>query len=631
MAKITPRDANNTVVVKTRSDSNAQKPMAWWKAKTKEELASQVLGTASWLKEQQQYRYRQAAIWSRLYSNYPLYGWAGSHLNKMQLGSSLPSDRPTFNLVQSCVDTLVSRITQSKPRPMFLTDNGDYKQRKLAKQLNNFIAGEFHQCKAYELGEDRLRDSMVLGTGILKVFEHEDRVRVERRLLTELMVDPNDALYGNPRQLYELQLIDRAMLEEMFPGNQGKISRAEQAYPDNSGDSQKTLADQVMVVEAWRLPSSKKAKDGRHVIACTAGILIDEPYEKQRFPFSMTSYAKRMLGYWGQGIPERQMGTQSEINKLLITTSAAINLTGVPRVFVEEGSKVVKAHLNNQIGSIITYRGTKPIYEVAPCMPQEVYAEIDRLIQRGYQSEGVSSMSAGAQKPAGLNSGEAIRNYDDLQTDRFASTQKEYANGYADLAYLIFDAACDIAKRTGKYSTVYPNKNGAKQIDLPEISDELKESMVIQCFDSSALPKEPAGRLQKITEMIQSGMLDIAEGRRLLDFPDLDQVEQLANASEERILQALDKIIDEGKYTAPDPFMDLALADKLSVQYYNLYMACKLEEDKAELLRTFNTQCKVMMSAAQAAAQPQIAQPLAAPEPRPVSELVPNVPVPGVA
>lgn len=626
MPKITPRSSESTIIVKTQAGPKATRPQAWWKAKTDAELTNQVLGTAGYLKEQQQYRYRQAALYSRLYSNYPLYG-AGMNIAKMNISSNLPSDRPTMNVIQSCTDTLVSRITQSKPRPMFLTDDGDYKQRKLAKQLNNFIAGEFYQTKAYELGADKFRDSCIFGSGVLKVFESEDKVKVERRLLTELLVDPNDAMYGHPRQMYELALVDRSVAEEMFPNDYGKIDKAEQAYPDNSADSQQTISDQIMIVEAWRLPSSKEAKDGRHVIVCSTGKLIDEAWEKPRFPFSIDHYSKRMLGYWGQGVPERLTGIQMSINKLLITMDRSINLCAVPRVWVDDGSKVVGAHFNNEIGMIGKYRGTMPHLEPGSTgLAADVYNQLDRYVKYAFQQEGVSELAATSQKPSGLNSGEAIRNYDDIQSDRFATTSKMYNASYEDLAYLVFDKACDIAKRTGKYKTVYPNKNGAKEIDLPAIEEIEDQQFIIQCFDSSALPREPAGRLQKITEMVQSGMIDIKEGRRLLDYPDLDQVEKLANAAEERILMILDEIVEEGKFTPPDPFMDLQLALTLSVQYYNLYSAAKLEEEKAQMLRDFNSQVKDLLQEAMQPppqAMPQ-GQPQAIPQPLPVSDLMPQ-------
>lgn len=242
-----------------------------------------------------------------------------------------------------------------------------------------------------------------------------------------------------------------------------------------------------------------------------------------------------------------------------MTISQAINLVGVPRVFVEDGSKVVKAHLNNQIGAIVTYRGTKPQYEVAPSMPADVYAQLQRLIDYAYQQSGISALAASSKKPAGLDSGAALREYDDIQSDRFATLNKRYDNLFIDLADLIVDKAADIASRDGKYQTVYPNRNGTKEIDLPAAKDLTKNPFIIQCFNASALPRDPAGRLQKVTEMIQAGMVTLSEGRRLLDYPDLEQNEKLANSGEERILQYLDEIVENGKYTPPDPFMDLPL------------------------------------------------------------------------
>lgn len=628
MAKVTPRKDNNTIVMKTQEGKKPVKNQGykWWLAKTKEERANQLISTASWLKEQQQYRFRQAAIYGRLYGNMPLYNFAG--LNKANLNSSLPADRPTMNIIQSCVDTLVSRITQSKPRPVFLTDNGDYKERNLAKQLNQFIMGEFYQTKAYELGETCLRDGGVLGDGLIKIFENADkRVALERVMPTEILVDHNDGLYGDPRNLYQFKLVDRSVILDLFPEKASKINSAEQAYPDGGGESQMTTSDQIMLVEGWRLPSSKESDDGFHMIACSAGDLFEESYTKLSFPFVKLPYSPRILGFWGQGLAEQLMGTQVEINKILSTISTSINLVGVPRVFVEDGSKVVSAHLNNSIGSIVKYQGTKPSYEVAPCVPVELYTQLERLIQFGYQQSGISALAATSQKPSGLNSGEAIRNYDDLQTDRFATLVKRYERFYIDLAYQIIDKAKEIAERDGSYQTVFPNKNGIKEIDLPQ-AEMLENPFVIQCFNASSLPRDPAGRLATVTEMMQGGLIDPQEGRRLLDYPDIEQDDKLATASEERILQILDDIIDSGKYTPPDPFMNIELAEKKVTQYYNLYSTANLEEKKEQMLRDFFTQLQDLKNEAMAAMpQPiQPGQPQAVPQAPPVSDFLPTVP-----
>jgi hypothetical protein len=627
--KVTPASGpKSKVTFKTTPQNEASTLAQWWLEKNDNKAAAQMLTTAAYLKETQQYRYRQAAVFARLYGNHSLYSFAGNNMAKMDMATGLPQDRPTFNLIQSVTDTLVSRLSQNRPQPVFLTDNSDYKQRNLAKKLNNFLQGEFYRTKTYELATTVLRDACVEGTGVLHVYETPDnKVGVERVLLTELLVDPNESIYGEPRQIYRIKLVNRDVIKANFPHMADKIDEAVTAYPDNSADSAKTVSDLIMVVEGWHLKSGKDANDGRHMLACSAGMLLDEEYTKDSFPFVFMHYAPRLLGFWAQGVAEQLMGTQMELNSILFTISRAIKLVGVPRVFQEEGSKVSSAAHNNEIGVIVKYRGTKPSYEVAPSNAPELYAERDKLIAYGYQQSGVSSLQASAQKPQGLNSGEAIRSYDDISTDRFASLSRRYDNLFIDLAYQIINLAKDIAERDGTYSTVYPNKNGTREIDLPKAA-LVQDTFVIQCYTQSSLPKDPAGRLQKVTEMIQAGMISIQEGRRLLDYPDLEQIEKLANAGEERIFQILDDIVESGKYTPPDPFIDLALATQLTVQYINLYGSAKLEEDKMQKLRDFYSQVQAIKQAATPPAMPPqgaVNAPQATPEPLPSSPLVPNV------
>lgn len=618
------------VTMKTSATNSASVMSQWWLESDSNKASNQVLASAAYLKESQQYRYKQTATYARLYGNQSLFSFAGQNITKLDQTFGLPAERPTFNLVQSVSDTLVSRIAQNRPAPVFLTDNGNYKQRTLAKKLNNFILGEFFHTKAYEKGAIALRDALVTGTGVLHVYEGQDsRVEIERVLQTELLVDPNEAMYGDPRQLYRLKLVDRKVLEEAFPKFKAKISIASKATPDNSADSSKSVADLVMVVESWHLKSGKKAKDGRHIIACSAGNLLDEDYTKDRFPFTFLHYSPRLLGFWAQGVAEQLMGTQMELNSVLYTISKAIKLIGVPRVFVEDSSKVTSTSFNNSIGTIVKFRGTKPEYEVTQSNASDLYAERDKLISYGYQQSGVSALQASSQKPQGLDSGEAIRSYDDISTDRFASLSRRYDDMFVDLAYLIIDKAKDITELEGSYSTVYPNKNGTKEIDLTK-ADLVDDEFIIQCFTQSSLPKDPAGRLSKITEMIQAGMISIQEGRRLLDYPDLEQIEKLANAGEERIFQILDGIVEDGKYTPPDPFIDLQLATTIVTQYVNLYASVKLPESRMSMLRDFFSQVQDIKTAAMPPPMAAPGQapnaPQAAPQPLPQSPLIPNGP-----
>lgn len=622
-------NGRTTRIYKTQEDGQlGTKGYRWWEEKDTEARAKQLVATVAYLKNAQQFRQRQAAQFARLYGGQSLYSFVGSNLSKMDQISTLAPNRPTYNLISSVTDTLVSRLTQSRPQPVFLTDNGDYKERNLAKKLNNFISGEFYRTKAYEVGEFILTDALVQGTGCLKVLEGMDnKVAIERVLLTELFVDIQEAAFGDPRRLYQVKLMDRTVLEEMFPKNKKNAADSPKAYIDSSAQTAQSVADLVMVVEGWALPSAPDAGDGYHVIACQEGNLFAEPYKKEKFPFVFLHHKKRQLGFWSQGVSESLMGTQLVLNSLLDTISKSIQLFGVPRIFVEEGSKCNKANFQNKIGVIIPYRGTPPIFSVSQSNAQEMYEERARLIQFGFEQEGLSMLSATSQKPAGLNSGEAQRVYQDINSDRFAALERRYTNFYVDLAYQIIDKAMDIANREGKYTTIFTDRRkGTKEIELPEL-DILKDPFVIEAFVQSSLPKEPAGRLQKVTEMIQSNMITIQEGRRLLDFPDLGQIETLANASEERIFAYLDNIIDEGVYEGPDQWMNLEKATEIVTQYINLYSTCKLEEEKMQMLRDFFAEIQDLKMAMMPPPMPQdmgaIQNQLAVPQPAPQSPLLP--------
>jgi len=624
--KIKPeKDPTKKIKVKTNiTPGSSAMGCDWWNSSSDRELSDKLLSTVEYLKAQSQQRTRNAALFARLYGNHPLSG-IGGMTTKLTQVNTLPIDRPTMSVITSGVDTIVSRLTINKPRPIFLTDNSDYKQRTLAKQMNNFILGEFYRNKAYELGRQVLRDASVIGTGFIKVLSSQDNlVKFERKLLTEVYFDETDAYYGYPRMLYELKLMDRSVLNEYFPNQSKIIDRAGNATVDRSSDSTKTIADVVMAVEAWRLPSGNEADDGLHVVACDSGILLQEKWTRQCFPFVKINYADRMVGYLGQGLAERGMGTQMGINQLLQTIHRSINIAGTPKVLVEDGSGVVKAHINNEIGAIVTYKGTPPQFITNQSNQPELYQQLERLIRFFYEQEGISQLSAQAKKPAGLNSGIALREYDDNQSERFNYLQQQYEQMYVELAYQTIWTASDICERTGSYSTVYPNKDGVKVIELPK-AKELDDTYVFQCFDMSSLPRDPAGRSAKIVELMQAGIYTQDEGRRLLGFSDTEQIDKLKGATEERIFKILDEIVETGKFTSPDPFMNLDQAEQRAVQYYNLYASVGLPPDRLEKLRNFISRCQTMKKQMMAAMQPPAPpiDPLAVPEPAPTSEMMP--------
>lgn len=577
----------------------------WWLAQNDKDLCDQLLSTTEFLKRQNQMRVRQASVFTRLFSGKPLYNYLASNAT-LDNSNQLPIGRPTANVTYSCIDTIVSRISQDRPKPTFLTDAGHYKERRLAKEANQFIFGELYRTKAYDLGAFQLRDACVLGNGFIKVFRKDQKVSLERTLETELLTDYNDAYYGNPRQLIQMKLVDRSVFQELFPDKFDMIASATHGNVDNTPKSTETIADQFIIAEGWHLPSGDMATDGRHSIVCSAGTIADEVFKKHKFPFAKVGYNPNVVGFFAQGLAEILMPTQMELYRTLIVASQNIELMGVPRVLVEEMSKILETSFNNRIGSIIKYRNTAPEFVNAQANNPEIYSYIQWLIQNAYQMSGISALSAGGEKPAGLNSGESIREFDGLQQDRFAALAKRYQNVYPDLSYLMLDEAQEIVEETGKYTTVFPGKDGTREVDFKQIG-LLKDTYVIQCYEESSLPKDPAGRQSKLSEMLAAGEISQSEFRRLSNFPDLEQSDQLAAALEERILSNLDSIVDGEKYKAPDAFIldPTDLATTLTVNYINKYAVTDIENSKMEKLYNYFSQVQTLKAKAAPPPQPQ--------------------------
>jgi hypothetical protein len=577
---------------RSKKSKSTERIYKWWLADTENDLCAQLLSTNAFLKRFDQMRVRQASVFARLFSGKPLYNFLASNAT-MDNSNQLPIGRPTANVCYSCTDTLVSRLAQDKPKPTFLTDGGVYKQRRLAKDANAFIQGEFYRLKTYNMVDLQTRDSCMLGDGLIKVFPRDGKVRAERTLPIELHVDYNDAYYGDPRMLIQDKLVDRSTFMELFPDKIDMIDGATHGNVDNTPKSTETVSDQFIIAEGWHLPSCEGAKDGRHVIVCSAGVILDEDYDKMRFPFAKLGYNPNAVGWWSQGLIEILMPTQMEIYRNLIIASQSLELMGVPRVLIDEMSKILETSFNNRIGSIIKYRTNKPEFVNAQANHPEMYQWIQWLIQNAYQMSGISSMSAGGNTRPGLNSGEAIREYDAIQEDRFTYIASRRQAVFQDLSELIIDTATDIYEETGKYTTVSVEKNGIREVDFKQIG-LLNDTYRIQIFEESSLPKDPAGRQAKLSEMRADGEITQQEFRRLSNFPDLEQSDQLSFALEERILCSLDKIIDEGAkgFDPPDVFMldPSDLATTLTVQYINKYAVTDLEESKMQLLRNYFTQ-----------------------------------------
>lgn len=596
----------------------------WWNL-SKEEAHEGVFSAVAFLDKNQSYVNDDFLRYAKLYGNADILGLTATNYSRVDQ-SIRSQSRLTLNVIKSCCDTVTAKIAKNKPRSFFLTDGEDYSIQRKAKLLTKFTDGMFYHTKLYETGPRIFLDACVFGTGVLKIYEKEEKQIVAERVMPhEIMIDDAESFYGYPRQLHQIKYIDRSVLMAMFPDKKNEIENANRRKGFTPGIAM-NLADQIPVVESWHLPSSEDGTDGRHMISIDNTVLFDEDYTKQCFPFVFLRWSDRLMGFRGMGLAEELMGIQLEINRLLKTIQLAMRLCSIPKVFIENGSKVVLEHVNNEIGGIIRYTGQKPQYEAINAVPGELFAQLDRLYQRAYEITGVSAMSAQAKKPSGLDSGRALREFSDIESERFAIRQQAYEQFYIDAAKQMIGLAKEIYERDGSFEVISPGKRNVDRIDWKEIKMD-EDDYVIQVFPTSSLSKTPSGRLQDVQELLQAGFIGKEDGLKLLDFPDLQAVMNIQNAAAEDIDMMIEAMIEKGEYHSPEPFQNLDLGIKKCQSSYLRAKMNHVPEENLELIRRWISEASTMIAPPQAPMpMPELdanGVPLSRPEKPPVSDIVP--------
>lgn len=593
------------------------------------------------LENRQGYRQQDNIRNMKLYGNNEYIGITPYNYYRSEPVSSTLS-KVTLNVVQSMVDTVVSKITKNKPRPYFLTEGGDYTQQKRGEKLTQFVDGIFYSSEFYQKAAMAFKDACIFGTGAVKLFidSNSMQLKAERVFIDEIMLDDNEAYYGEPRQMHQRKWLHKDVLKELFPNKAGAIEAAAHA-PETSVVYKESNGDMLLVIESWHLPSGENAKDGKHTICISNETLFEEKYTKSYFPFIFFRWNSKPIGFFGQGVSEQLTGLQLEINKILRTIQVSMHLVSVPKIFMEASSKIVTAHLDNKIGGIIKYAGSPPIEGKLGSVPPDLFNHLDRLYGRAYEIIGVSQLAAQSVKPSGLNSGKALRTYNDLESERFQSVQKMYQDTFIEAAKLFVDLAKDLSEQTEDFKVKVPGSKFLSKISWSDVHME-EDAYILQIYPTNALSQEPSARLQEVQELMQAGLMSPQDGKRLLDYPDLKSFYNMENAAVEDINMQIEKMVDTGEYQTPEPFQDLTYGIQKMQQAYLYYRANNAGEDLLELFRRWMADADTLLKNAQqqvanqqagaqgaiiAASQPPVVDPLAVPEAPPQSELLPSMPL----
>ena len=599
------RDAKTYPSERAANDAKIEEKFfpKWWQSDDPNERAKALIDTAKALETNSTERHQANLRFARMYENVELDTLAGSDFALALVQQAVRGrGLVRMNIVASVLDTLAAKIAKNKPKPTFLTSGGDWGKQQRARRLDRFCRGLFYEVDLYEKAKDAFFDGGEFGTGFLHFFfDKKGRLEAERAMPDEMFVDDVDAIYGSPRQLLRRKVMQREVALDLFPEHEAELYKA--VPPKEVTSSNKArVSPTVEVWEAWHLPTSDTSGDGLHVIAIDGHELLCETWKLPMFPFVKLNGPcgrggrGRTIGYWGKGVAEALTGLQIELNRLILSVSEQLRRKGRGRIFLKVGSKVNPNHLTNDYSDIVWYVGDPPVVDNQNAVAPEEFMQIDRIRAQAYQEVGISELSAAAKKPSGLDAAVALREFSDIESERFALIHQAWEKFFLDCAELALEMIR--VHGTKGYTVKLPSKRYVQEINFDDIELE-RDAYAMQMFPSSSLPQTPAARYQKVTEMLNDGFIDKPTAQRLLEYPDIEAETNLGNAAMDDVDATISLILDEAepKLLPLEKYQNIDLIISRGTAAYLFARHHECPEDRLDLLRQLIDSATAMKAA----------------------------------
>jgi hypothetical protein len=433
--------------------------------------------------------------------------------------------------------------------------------------------GVFRRAHVYQEAQLAFRDSTIFGTGAYVLREYgkgEDyHIEAERILPTDLIVDENEcADRAEPDNWYLRRCIPVKRALRLYAKKdeaKAKLIQDAAGKQPMSWPGAKYVPKQfVVVVEAWHI-DKEGGSEGTHTLAVEGGILKTEKWEHPWAPIVVLYWSCPLSGFYGDGVAYRQYGRQKRINYLYRWVQRCQDMVAVPRVWVDAVNGPLKVQISNEIGEIVGYRGQKPEFQTPQAVGPEIYNWLNQLESGGFEDEGISQASANNVLPPGIESAPAQRELTFKEGTRFAPVSQRWedkvARETAEKSLALYRAHyLSYGEEYGSPKVSWSSKALCQLIDWDKVDLET-EQYEIRVEASSLADLSPAGRIQAVIELAQTGWIEPEEGRRLMGHPDLIRSDEKGTAPQQHA-EWLSGNLKKGVYIPPNIYGDLKLQEE---------------------------------------------------------------------
>lgn len=436
------------------------------------------------------------------------------------------SNTPSLNVIKSCIDTLTSKIAQTKVRPFFNVVGGTFDDLRVAKQAQMYFDLFFDRQKVGQKISEAFRDCCIFDTGVI----HIDRKTksIEKALPHQVYISPAEKTYGKLMKAY-------------YERKNYPIS----LLPDD-------IRKKVKLKGLEDLDYGIYYDCDAHLCCYTLNgrIAMIEEFSADCIPFVFLYYNNPICGYSTTSVVDALVSIQLEIDIIMSKISDAMELTPGNIILVPDGSDVTPSQISNEIGQIMKYRPTpnmtgSPVSVVTPAFIDGQYISLlEMLYAKAYELIGISQLSAQSKKPQDIESGIALATLEDVESERFETQLNQVVAAWVDVAKICIHIF-------PKNEDILPPSNTRLHIKWRDIV-EADKNMEIQYSASDALSKDPSEKLKQLQALAASGVIPQSRLGQLLEIPDLETGFNIVNNVENAIMTIISDCIKYDDYDIPD-------------------------------------------------------------------------------
>jgi hypothetical protein len=550
----------------------------------------------------------------RLYENNPvitLYNFAGAYYQESSSMSLPVPEQSTNNRAKAAIDTVFAQVASTNQRARFLVVDGRNRQRRRARELQNFTDGLVHELKLHKLRQRAFLDAAILesGVGAIQFFQRNGRCAAERVLATELAIDPMDGLVnGQWRTIYRRRPVPRAQVLADFGDTEEKKAAIKAANPIAVGGAP---GDHIEVFESWTLRSAEDANDGWHVVALdtTDGCLLAEPFEKDHHDIVFFALEERFTTGWGLSLMTQARKLQCRINANDYRVEKARKLCHSGHLYVDKAAAMEKAKFTSEIGTIWEGNGPNPPVQIAfQDVAAAWEAAIERDGQRIFENLGINLHASQAQTNTGLDSsGAAKREEKATSSERNGIRQQRWEQFHLDCVEAALSVVRDcVANDNGKkkkgYRVGVPGKRGLTITDWKDVAIDRKD-YVLEIKPASPIPTEPAGLVAFGREMVDLQAWTPQKFAGYMQDLDADGRTNRQMSQERGLEKMFEKLLyDKTASAMPNEFTNYSLAMEIGLEYLAQGEDDEVSEKHLERVRRYLKKCKQLDAAAKSAA-----------------------------